>query len=186
MAASVRQLLKFVVRFFAALSGVTATGAMGSPQPQVRPPLSPQVEALTMPPFIARLRQDAALRARFARDPRVVLREHGIDPSPFRLTDRLDETQLDRVLADWTAGAPARVKLAQAAPQAPAAPAPPNVVYGPPPGPPSQAAPPGPPPKPPDQGSPPGPNAGPTPQADPPTPPAPVYGPPPGPPRRQP
>ena len=55
-----------------------------------------------MSAFIVRLRQDAALRARFSQDPRAVLREHGIDPAPFNLPDRLDEAQLERLLGDWT------------------------------------------------------------------------------------
>jgi hypothetical protein len=176
MTASVHRLLKFIVGSFAALQGGAAAAAPELPRPHI----ASQDGALTMPAFITRLRQDAALRARFARDPRGVLRGHGIDPSPFKLADRLDETELERLLAVWTAGAPARVKLAQATPRPPAGPAPllppnidrpvpkseppvskdelpavPAVVYGPPPGPPSVPRPPAPP----DAGPPPAPNA---------------------------
>jgi hypothetical protein len=179
MAGSFHRLLKFIVGSFTALQGGAATAATELPRPHV----ASQSEALTMPAFITRLRQNAALRARFARDPRGVLRGHGIDPSPFKLADRFDEAELERLLAGWAAGAQARVRLAQATPQPPAAPEPPAVVYGPPPGPPAPPRPPAP-----DAGPPPpAPDADrPVPKADRPMPPAPVYGPPAGlPPQRR-
>ena len=107
----------------------------------------------TMAALIAKLRSDASLRARFLENPSAIMREQGIDPTPFRLPQRLTQAQLDRLLADWSrqAGPP---QAPTPAPQ-PVGPAP---VYGPPPGPPRTQ----------------------TPQ---PRPPAPVYGPPAGPPR---
>jgi hypothetical protein len=176
MAVSTHRLFQLIVGFFAALQGGPATAATEPPRPHVRPQVMPHGETLGMPAFIARLRQDAALRARFVRDPRTVLREHGVDPSPFQVTDRLDETKLEALLMAWSAATRGRFNLAQATPQAPAAPALSPVVYGSPPRPPIQPAPPG-------QGSRGHPHADQTkPEADQPTPPAPVYGPPPGPP----
>jgi hypothetical protein len=117
---------------------------------QSRPEAQSRPERLTMSAFIARLRQDAALRLRFTQNPRVVLREHGIDPTPFDLPDRLDEAQLERLLADWQRRG---MGSAEGSPSPPPPP-PRNVpvpVYGPPPGfkakvPPKSDPPPGPPP----------------------------------------
>jgi hypothetical protein len=93
-----------------------------------------RAETLTMSAFIARIRQDAALRARFAQSPRAVLREFGIDPPPINLPDQLTDAQIQRLLNDWTAGADPAVPPPGNRPPAPApvytpAPAP---VYGPP------------------------------------------------------
>jgi hypothetical protein len=185
MAMSAHRLFRLIVGFFAALPGGAASAATEPPRPHVQPQ--------GMPAFVARLRQDPALRARFARDPRAVLREHGIDPSPFR-TNRRDETEIEAVLTDWTAVTRGRINLAQATPEPPQKPEPPPMaVYGPPP-----VLPPGPPPnngpsnsKPeqpkPEQPKPiqPKPEQ-PKPNADRPTQSAPVYGPPAGPPRQRP
>jgi len=109
---------------------------------------------MTMAAFIARLRHDRALRDRFAENPRSVLREHGIDPLPFALPERLDDAQLENLLADWstrTGQAPAEPRGAaepkprpgprtgvpevpSPSPNPPPSPAPPAPVYGPPPG----------------------------------------------------
>jgi hypothetical protein len=88
-------------------------------------------ETLTLSAFIARVRQDEALRARFARDPQATLHAFGIDPAPYDLPDRLSDAQLDRLLADWVRGRgrPAPAPKLEKAPSAPA------VVYGPAPGP---------------------------------------------------
>jgi hypothetical protein len=89
-----------------------------------------QAKTLTLSAFVARVRQDATLRARFAQNSRNVLREFGIDPTPYDLSDRLTDAQLDRFLADWSreAGASSPRPLPKPAPPAPAP------VYGPPPG----------------------------------------------------
>jgi hypothetical protein len=130
MATSVRTLLKFLIGLLAALQGAPTGAEQSRPEAQSRP------ETLTISAFIVRLRQDAALRARFSQSPGAVLREHGIDPAPFNLPDRLDEAQLERLLADWTrrgAGS------GEGSPPVLQPPAPPNnvpaPVYGPPPGP---------------------------------------------------
>ena len=88
-------------------------------------------ETLTLSAFIARIRQDEALRGRFARDPQATLRAFEIDPAPYDLPDQLSDAQLDRLLADWLRGpgAPAPAPKLEPAPPAP------SVVYGPPPGP---------------------------------------------------
>ena len=124
---------------------------------------------MTMAAFIARLRHDRALRDRFAENPRSVLREHGIDPLPFALPERLDDAQLENLLADWST----RTGQAPAEPRGAAEPKPrpPAPVYGPPPGP--------------RTGVPEVPSPSPTPPPSP-APPAPVYGPPPGMPRPRP
>lgn len=148
MATPFRTVFKLIAGFFAALQGVSA-----SAEP-ARAAIVAGSEKLTMSEFIARLRQDPALRAQFRQNSRAVLREAGIDPSPFNLPDQLDEKVLARLLANWAADASARTQLAQASTQSPT---PPAVVYGPPPGPP------------------------PSPPSDRAAPPVPVYGPPPGP-----
>ena len=137
MPASFRVLFKFVVGFFAALQGAAvSTGAQES-----RAATVPRSQTLTMATFIARLRHDAALRTRFADNPASILRENGIDPTPFRLSGRLDPAQLERLLAGWDAGGGLQFRVAQLGAQ----PSPPAVVYGPPPGPPrGQSAPPAP------------------------------------------
>ena len=125
MATPFRTLLKFIIGLFAAApAGGTASAAeTGSPTSPV------QAETLTLSAFVARVRQDATLRARFAQNPHAVLREFGIDPTPYNLSDRLTDAQLDRFLADWSRDAgPSR-------PVPPGPPGPPAPVYGPPPGP---------------------------------------------------
>jgi hypothetical protein len=130
MAASVRTLLKLVVGLFAALqAAVTPTSAE-----QSRPDVQSRGERLTMSGFILRLKQDAALRLRFSQNPRAVLHEHGIDPAPFNVPDRLDDAQIEQLLSDWMRS---RARLAEAAPPPPPPPRDTNVpvpVYGPPPG----------------------------------------------------
>jgi hypothetical protein len=101
MARSVGTLSKFVIGLFAVLQGMTTL----SRAEQVRPEASSNAETLTMSAFIGRVRQDAALRERFSQNPRAVLREYGIDPSPYNLPDRLTEAQLDRLLSGWSRGA---------------------------------------------------------------------------------
>jgi hypothetical protein len=155
MAITVRAFLKSAAGLIAALLGHASASTVLAPQ-------------LTISAFIARLRQDPALRQRFAESPAAVLREHGIDPAPYRFPERMSEAQLDRLLAQFA--------QAQSSPQPPpaagAGPNPPAVVYGPPARPPQQQSGPSPKPLPPRQ-----------PQPPPVAPPAPVYGPPPGLPR---
>jgi hypothetical protein len=52
-----------------------------------------------MAAFIAQLRRDDGVRARFAQDPHATMREHGIDPAPFNL-HRLDAARRQRLLID--------------------------------------------------------------------------------------
>ena len=124
MATPFRTLLKLLVGLFvAAPAAATATGA------EVTRPAPIQVETLTLSAFAARVRQDTALRARFAQNPGAVLREFGIDPAPYNLPARLTDAQLDRFLADWSRDA------GTSRPVPPGPPGPPAPVYGPPPGP---------------------------------------------------
>jgi hypothetical protein len=136
-------LFKFVIGLFAALQGAATWSRAAEPRPAASTP----PETLTMSAFIARIRQDAALRARFAQSPRAVLREFGIDPSPINLPDRVTDAQIQRLLNDWTAGVDSPARSPNGGQQLAPAPAP---VYGPPA---TEAliygAPPGPPPEPP-------------------------------------
>ena len=127
MATPFRTLLKFIMGLFAAApAGGTSSAA------ETDSPTSPmQAKTLTLSAFVARVRQDAALRARFAQNPRTVLREFGIDPTPYNLSDQLTDAQLDRFLADWSRDAGASTPPPVPGPVTPPAPAP---VYGPPPG----------------------------------------------------
>jgi hypothetical protein len=125
MAATVRTFLKLIIGLFASSQATAISNAQ-----QARPEAPPRSETLTVPAFFARVRQDAALRARFSQNPRAVLREHGIDPAPFDVPDRLNEAQLERLLSDWGGGTGG----SQAAPAPRPAPSPPAPVYGPPPG----------------------------------------------------
>jgi hypothetical protein len=125
MAATVRTFLKLIIGFFTSSQAAAISDAQ-----QVRPDAPARAETLTVPAFFARVRQDASLRARFSRNPRAVLREHGIDPAPFDVPDRLDEAQLQRLLSDWGGGTGG----SQAAPAPQPAPSPSVPVYGPPPG----------------------------------------------------
>jgi len=130
MAASARTLLKHVIGLFAALQGT----APSSRAEQARPEASSGAETPTMSAFISRVRQDAALRERFSRHPRAVLRQYGIDPSPYNLPDRLTQAQLDRLLSDWSRGAGSSESPPSVSPPEGERPSPPAVVYGPPPG----------------------------------------------------
>ena len=130
MATSARTLFKFVIGLLAAFQGA----ATASRAQQARLEAPSQAETLTMSAFIARVRQDAVLRERFSQNPSGVLREYGIDPSPYNLPDRLTQAQLDRLLSDWSRGAgPSGSSPPLPSPGA-AQPSPPVVVYGPPPG----------------------------------------------------
>jgi hypothetical protein len=126
MATNFRTVFKLIAGFFAALQGVSA-----SAEP-ARAAIVAGSEKLTMSEFIARLRQDPALRARFRQNSRAVLREAGIDPTPFNIPEQLDERALARLLANWAADASVWPQLAQLSTQPSA---PPGVVYGPPPAP---------------------------------------------------
>lgn len=129
MTISARTLLKGLIGLLATLLGAVSPSRAEQARPEAPPP-----RASTMAAFIARVRRDPQLRARFAQSPRAVLREQGIDPAPFDLPDRLDEAQVERLLSDLarSAGSPA---VPQPQPPRPSEP-PPVAVYGPPPGPP--------------------------------------------------
>jgi hypothetical protein len=129
MATSVRALIKILIGMFAALQGTVVPSAAE----QARPDAPPRSEASTMSAFIARLRQDAELRARFSQNPRAVMREHGIDPTPFNLPDRMDAAQVERLLSDLAGRAGPESSEPRRPDARPSIPAP---VYGPPPGPP--------------------------------------------------
>jgi hypothetical protein len=143
VAITVRALLKSIVGVFGMFLGGTGSSvALDHPR-----------EILTLSNLIARIRLSTALRSRFVDNPRAVLLEYGIDPTPYNLPGRMSSAQMDRLLAKF-AQAPGPVEPPTPPTQPPGPPAP---VYGPPPGP-STSPPPGPLPRPP----------------------APVYGPPPG------
>lgn len=129
MTMSIRRLFQLMTGFFTTPRGGAASVATDA----LRPEVVAQSGALSMPAFTTRLRQDETLRARFVRDPRIVLREHGIDPAPFQLAERLDETEFQHLLTTWTASGLAGVNPTQATPQAPAAPASVPVISDPPP-----------------------------------------------------
>jgi hypothetical protein len=116
MAISVRTFLQSIAGLALVLAG---GGARAQPR-----------ETLTLSAFIARVRGDGALRARFADNPRAVLRDYGIDPTPFNLPDRITRAQMDSLLDDLSR----RTETAQPAPQpAPSqGPRTPVVIYGPP------------------------------------------------------
>ena len=137
LAISVRNLFQFHVGLVAALMGAVASRA------EAPPPASLRLEALTMSAFVARIRQDAGLRARFAENPRAVLREFGIDPAAINLPDRLTEAQLESLLNSRAIDGRGEARiLAQAKPSPPAPvygpPSTPAPVYGPPATPPPQ------------------------------------------------
>jgi hypothetical protein len=137
VAVTVRALLKSIAAVFATLLG-GATSSVAREAPDVP----------TFSNLIARLRRDAALRGRFADDPRATLLENGIDPAPYNLPERISPTQMDRLLAQSTQEPPP--KDPPATPKQKQQPGPPAVIYGPPPGPaPVYGPPPGPPPAPP-------------------------------------
>jgi hypothetical protein len=126
MAITVRAFLKSAAGLFAALLGHASASTA----------IAPQGETLTISAFIARLRQDPALRRRFADSPAAVLREHGIDPAPYRLPAQMSETQLDRLLAQFAQ----KQDSSPTPPQGPPPQTPPStqrpsgpvVIYGPP------------------------------------------------------
>lgn len=127
MAAPVRTLFKFILGFFATLSGTGHWSRAAEPRPAASGP----AETLTMSAFISRIRQDEILRARFAANPRAVLREYGIDPPPINLPNQITPVQMQGLLDNWAAG----VDIAEPPPN-PGRLVAPAVIYGPPAGPP--------------------------------------------------
>jgi hypothetical protein len=111
--------------FLKSVAGLAIALASGSAFAQ-----QPPRERLTLTDFIARVRADAALRARFAENPRAVLNEYGIDPAPYNLPDRMSDERMDRLLDDLTRSA---AQPPQPPPRNPGLQAP-VAVYGPPPG----------------------------------------------------
>jgi hypothetical protein len=101
-------------------------------------------EMPTLSNLIGRLRHDAALRGQFADNPRAVLIEYGVDPTPYNLPDRMSSVQMDRLLAQFPqAPTPTEPPTPPRSPPAPVygpppgpspSPQPPAPVYGPPPG----------------------------------------------------
>jgi hypothetical protein len=129
MATPFRTLPKLIVGLFAAApAAATSSGA------EVIHPAPIQIETLTLSAFAARVRQDTALRARFAQNPGTVLREFGIDPAPYNLPAQLSDAQLDRFLADWSRDAGPSRPVPPGPPGPGPAPPGPAPVYGPPPG----------------------------------------------------
>jgi hypothetical protein len=120
MAISVRAFLQSIAGLALALAG-------GAARAQQR-------ETLTLSAFIARVRGDDALRARFADNPSFVLREYGIDPTPFSLPDKITEAQMNSLLDDLSRRAPPQTAQPETAPPPPRQPSPAVPVYGPPPG----------------------------------------------------
>jgi hypothetical protein len=133
MAITVRALLKSAAGLVAALFAHGNASAA----------LAPQGEMLTISAFIARLRQDMALRRRFADSPAAVLRAHGIDPAPYRFPDQMSDAQLDRLLAQFAQKQDSSPPLQAPQPQPtpPQRPSGPVAVYGPPARPPQQQRP---------------------------------------------
>ena len=119
MAMSVRTFLKSV-------AGLAIAFAGGGAYAQGTPPTTP----LTMSAFIAWVRTNAELRARFADNPRVVLRENGIDPTPYNLPDKISPQQMDSLLDDLSRS----TRQASPAPDSggTSSPSPAVAVYGPP------------------------------------------------------
>jgi hypothetical protein len=138
MATRFRILSKLIGGLFGApATNVASEGETGSPAAPMEKgsPVAPvPAKTMTLPAFVACVRQDATLRTHFAQNPSTVLQEFGIDPTPYNLLSQLTDAQLDRLMADWShdAGAttpattqpsrPALVKSVQ------------TPVYGPPPG----------------------------------------------------
>jgi hypothetical protein len=120
MAISTRHFLRSIIAMFATFSG-------GAARAQQSPPAG--AEKLTMSAFLARVRSDSQLRARFAENPRALLREYGIDPAPYNLPERVSEAQMERLLADLDRAA--RAPLGPVPDAQRTSPAP---VYGAPPG----------------------------------------------------
>lgn len=123
MATPFQRLFKVFIGIFAALPSLTTASI--AQQPSLDSRLS---QTQTMSSFVALLRRDPELRARFSQNPRDVLREYGIDPSPYNLPDSLTPEQMDRLLNDWVTFLPFRPDETRPSPS------PPVAVYGPPPG----------------------------------------------------
>lgn len=120
-----------------------------------------------------RLNEEPGMRARFAREPRAVLREVGMDPDSLDVGESLSDAGIDRFIERWrTAEAAVRPQKPEDGPPRQSSPqplpplrsvSPPAVIYGPPPGlqpprpvPPQSREPPPPPPQAPVYGPPPG------------------------------
>lgn len=138
MAISVRTFLQGIIGAIPTLLG----GAVSSVAQQE------QRVVLTISDLISRMRSNANLRRRFANNPRAVLLEYGIDPTPYDLPEQMREAQMDRLLAQFAQAPPEPPTPPTPRPAGPPtpvygpppslqpAPSPPAVVYGPPPGPP--------------------------------------------------
>jgi hypothetical protein len=148
LATSVGRLFDFVIGLFASRAAEPPAAApvpaelpamfvrSAEPPPAAPPPAEPPpapAENPTMSAFIARIRQDAALRARFGRSPDAVLREFGIDPTPFSLLGRLNDAQIQELVNDWTAGTLPTQRSYAGQQSAPVLAQVSNPVYGPPP-----------------------------------------------------
>ncbi len=112
----------------AAPAAATPSGA------EVIRPAPIQVETLTLSGFAVRVRQDAALRARFAQIPERSCASSGSIRRPTNLPAQLSEAQLDRFLADWSRDAGPSRPVPPGPPGPGPAPPGPAPVYGPPPG----------------------------------------------------
>ncbi len=91
----IRTGLGVTIGLVAALEG--GTGAASAHQ--LPPDEAQRLQPSTMATFIALLRRDEGLRARFSHDPHAVMREHGIDSAPFNL-HRLDTAGRQRLLIE--------------------------------------------------------------------------------------
>jgi len=125
MDTTVRALLKSIIGLFATLvGGASSSVARVAPR-----------EVLTLSNLITRLRRDAALRSRFAGNPRAVLLEFGIDATPYNLPDQMNSAQMDHLFAQFAQAPIEPPKPPAPSPQPPRpSPRPPAPVYGPPPG----------------------------------------------------
>lgn len=133
MATRFQILSKLIAGLFAApATDVASEGETGSPvaPAEAGSPVPIQAKTLTLSAFVVCVRQDATLRTRFAQNPRAVLHEFGIDPTPYNLLSQLTDAQLDRLMADWSHDAGATTPHSRPEPIMPA----PTPVYGPPPG----------------------------------------------------
>jgi hypothetical protein len=133
MSGTIRTALGVLIGMLAAVKGEAAPPAAQEPSLA----LPSQAQPSTMAAFIAQLRRDEGLRARFAQVPHAVMREHGIDPVPFNL-HRLDAAGRQRLLIDLAQQAdPTKPKDGKPSTDAdkppPRNPPPPAPVYGPPP-----------------------------------------------------
>ena len=118
MPLTVRSFLKLAVGLVASLAG--------------RPLYAQQGQRGLLTSFIGHVRSVPSFRAKFAENPQQILRESGIDPSPYNLPDRLTDAQVDAFLEDLSkvvAAMPPPPPPREEGLRAPVA------VYGPPPGP---------------------------------------------------